>query len=193
MQFSDNEFFNCAHGRIYKYRKKHNDFLLLTPWEEGEDRIVHSYEQLDHPIKMNKNVANQIINDIWRNTEFHWSFGGKQFKTRETFWDKDVDGDFSYKYEIEQIAKNSPFHIWHHTTNWTDSNGVEQTLENDMCYKLGMYRGKLVWVQFISQYLPQVVITKFESIDKEPTFDRLTWTNIKSIQSIYNITDGCYI
>lgn len=166
-----NIFFKASDGAIYKTTEKPY-VLLMTPSKKDSDRRIgwDVFSQID-VVRINKNVANKEINEAWRKTPQKWEHNGLKFTATD-----------------EPFLENAPIHDFPST--YTDKNGVEHTMHD--YYRVGMYRGQIVWVGCGGQYLPQLYFFKFEALNKQPRSFH-SWTNVKCIKPIFCNTKGIYV
>jgi hypothetical protein len=84
-----------------------------------------------------------------------------------------------------QSIFKAPIHQFEH--KYKDANGKVHTwIEKG--WRIGFNNGKIVWVNYY-HYAPRIVISPFESIDKEP-HDNFSWTTDKHVRPIYSHKTG---
>ena len=167
------------HNNIWKYIKSKDHFIKVTPWQKGEDRRINRFE-IENLIKSGKLTQMKgkpqiyaIINEKWDNDERTWEHDGMLFAVGKNF--------------KENQAFDAPLHKFVHSYKTQD--GATHEYTND--YRIGYFNGNLVWWTCL-HYYPRTYIWGFEDLDKEPTGFG-SWTNIKHIKPIYNLSLGNYI
>lgn len=167
------------HNNVWKYIKSKDHFIKVTPWKDGEDRRMNRF-QIENLINIGKLVqmkgkprVYEIINERWDNDERSWEYNGMLFEVGKNF--------------KENQAFDAPLHKFLYSYKAQNGNNVKYT--ND--YRIGYFNGKLVWWTCF-HYYPRTYIWTFESLDKEPRGFG-SWTNIKHIKPIYNLSTGNYI
>lgn len=166
-------FKNVETGDIYKESgdKFGNQYLKMTPWEEGEDRRtnINELKRLElegKVVKIPYQKAREELNAVWNGTDRFWTHNGKRYRTL-------AGSDFH-----EGVVHRFP-------RTWRDMNGDEHTSYNK--YRLVMFQGKLYWT-IISSYYPQEQLYHFEGMDVEPE-SYAQWTSAKNLRPVYVMGD----
>ena len=165
------------HNNVWKYVKAKDHFIKVTPWEPGEDRRVNRFEIEKLIIKneltqmKNKPAVHEIINSRWDNIYYEWEYMG-------------------VKYTVEDCKHSLPIGrapIHSFERKYKDASGKEHTwIEKG--WRIGFNNGKIVWVNYY-HYSPRIIMSPFESIDKEP-HDNFSWTTDKHVRPIYSHKTG---
>ena len=167
------------YNNIWKYVKSKDHFIKVTPWEKEEDRRINRSEierliESGELVQMKgKPQTYKIINEKWDNDERTWEYNDMIFAVG--------------KNTKENQAFDAPLHKFVHSYKTQDGTTSEYTNE----YRIGYFNGNLVWWRCL-HYYPRTYIWTFEHLDKEPN-EFGSWTNIKHIKPIYNLSTENYI
>lgn len=178
-EFDFFEYVVDKHNNVWRYIKSKDHFIKVTPWDNGEDRRMNRSEierfiESGELIQMKgKPRVYEIINERWDNDVRSWEYNGMHFEAG--------------KNSKENQAFDAPFHKFLHSYKDQDGKTVEYTHD----YRIGYFNGKIIWWSCY-HYYPRTYILPFESLDKEPSGFG-SWTNIKHIKPIYNLSTGNYI
>lgn len=171
------------HDNIWKYTEA-GYFIKVSPWKSGEDRRVNRFE-IENLIKNGKLVQYSTksnvfekLNKRWDNTIYQWIHDGILYQVEL----QNKNGEDFFK---------APVHKFIH--KYKDASGNYREYFNE--YRIVFYNGNIYWANSY-HYWPQVILWKFESIDKEPnrnlnSYQR--WTKGYHVRPIWNTNKQEYI
>jgi hypothetical protein len=176
---NQDKYLQSYNGNIYKVM---NDYLLqLSPWKDGEDRRLYSYDDSNMTVITYKNAC-MIVNKQFAETDEEWTHKGKKFKAR-ALTDKSLDEHIAmlnmlpshYIKETKTLMRMMPNG---NSISFSDNYGNE--------FKMVKHKGKIYYMLIINQILPKVKLYN--------TFGEFCqMVNIKNVKPIFNETDKKYI
>jgi len=171
----EDTYLQSYNGDIYKMMDSY--LLKVSPWKDGENRRLYTYENNDMHIITYQN-AMMIVNKQFIETDEEWEHNGKQYKARALI-NKNIDEHTAmlsmlpshYIKESKKILKTLPNE---NSISISDAKGNE--------FKLIKHKGKIYYMLIINEYLPKVSLYT--------TFGKFCqMVNIKNVKPIFNETD----
>jgi len=166
-------------GNIYKVMDEY--LLQLSPWKDGDNRRLYSYDDSDMTIVTYKNAC-MIVNKQFNEIDEEWEHHGKKFKAR-ALTNSSIDEHIAminmlpshYIKESTKLLKKLP-----------DENSISIQDNNGNEFKMVKHKGKIYYCLIINQFLPKVQLYN--------TFGQFCqMVNIKNVKPIFNETDKRYI
>jgi len=166
-------------GNIYKVMDEY--LLQLSPWNNGDDRRLYSYDDTNMTVITYKNAC-MIVNKQFAEIDEEWEHNGKKYKARALV-NKDINEHAAmlsmlpshYIKESTKILKTLP-----------DDNSISIQDKNGNEFKLVKHQGKIYYCLIINSFLPKIQLYN--------TFGKFCkMVNIKNVKPIFNETDKRYI
>ena len=166
-------------GNIYKVMDEY--LLQLSPWKDGDDRRLYSYDDSNMSVITYKNAC-MIVNKQFNEVDEEWEHNGKKYKARAIV-DKNVDEHTAmlnmlpshYIKESTKILKTLP-----------DNNSISIQNQHGDEFKMVKHQGKIYFCLIINHFLPKIQLYN--------TFGQFCkMVNIKNVKPIFNETDKRYI
>ena len=161
----EDKYLQSYNGNIYKVMDKY--LLQMSPWKDGEDRRLYSYNDENMTVITYKNAC-MIVNKQYNETDEEWEHNGKKYKARALV-NKDIN-------EHSAMLSMLPSHYI------KDSVNILKSLPNDNTLTLADKKGNEFKILIINQLLPKVQL--YTTFGK---FCQLV--NIKNVKPIFNETD----
>jgi aspartyl/asparaginyl-tRNA synthetase len=166
-------------GNIYKVMDQY--LLQLSPWKDGDDRRLYSYDDSNMTVITYKNAC-MIVNKQFAETDEEWEHNGKKYKARALV-NKDIN-------EHAAMLSMLPSHYLKESTKLLktlpDDNSISIQNQYGDEFKLVKHKGKVYYCLIINHFLPKVQLYN--------TFGKFCqMVNIKNVKPIFNETDKRYI
>jgi len=171
----EDKYLQSYNGNIYKVMDKY--LLQMSPWKDGEDRRLYSYDDENMTVITYKNAC-MIVNKQYNEIDEEWEHNGKKYRARALV-NKDIDERSAmlsmlpshYIKDSVNILKNLPND---NTLTLSDKKGNE--------FKIVRHKGKIYYCLIINSFLPKVSLYT--------TFGKFCqMVNIKNVKPIFNETD----
>lgn len=175
----EDNYLQASNGNVYKVMDKY--LLQLSPWKEGDDRRMYTYDNEDMTVITYQNAC-MIINKQYNEIDEEWEHNGKKYKARALV-NKNIDEHAAmlsmlpshYIKESTKVLKTLPNE---NSITISDNNGNE--------FKMVKHKGKIYYCLIINQFLPKVQLYN--------TFGKFCqMVNIKNVKPIFNETDKRYV
>jgi len=166
-------------GNIYKVMDEY--LLQLSPWKDGDDRRLYSYDDSNMSVITYKNAC-MIVNKQFNEVDEEWEHNGKKYKAR-AIADKNIDEHVAmlnmlpshYIKESTKILKTLP-----------DNNSISIQNQHGDEFKMVKHQGKIYFCLIVNHFLPKIQLYN--------TFGQFCkMVNIKNVKPIFNETDKRYI
>lgn len=166
-------------GNIYKVMDEY--LLQLSPWKDGDDRRLYSYDDSNMSVITYKNAC-MIVNKQFNEVDEEWEHNGKKYKARAIV-DKNIDEHTAmlnmlpshYIKESTKILKTLP-----------DNNSISIQNQHGDEFKMVKHQGKIYFCLIINHFLPKIQLYN--------TFGQFCkMVNIKNVKPIFNETDKRYV
>ena len=166
-------------GNIYKVMDEY--LLQLSPWKDGDDRRLYSYDDSNMTVITYKNAC-MIVNKQFNEVDEEWEHNGKKYKARAIV-DKNLDEHTAmlnmlpshYIKESTKILKTLP-----------DNNSISIQNQHGDEFKMVKHQGKIYFCLIVNHFLPKIQLYN--------TFGQFCkMVNIKNVKPIFNETDKKYV
>lgn len=164
MKKKTNKSFYEYKGDIYCYNPDKKYYLKVTNWNSGEDRRVYEIDS-SKLIRLKPEKAYAMISKAWNSGIRTWIHDGETYSN---------EGEFPRDFG------KVPFHTFKHT--YTAANGTTQSYHEK--YKLVWHQGHIFWCEVY--YYPQLMLSRFNGLDKADKKIFAKWTNVKNCRPIRN-------
>ena len=166
-------------GNIYKVMDSY--LLQLSPWKDGDNRRIYSYDDSNMTVITYKNAC-MIVNKQFAETDEEWEHNGKKYKARALI-NKNID-------EHTAMLSMLPSHYIKESTKLLKALPNENSISiNDASgneFKMVKHKGKIYYMLIINNFLPKVQLYN--------TFGQFCqMVNIKNVKPIFNETDKKYV
>ena len=166
-------------GNIYKVMDEY--LLQLSPWKDGDDRRLYSYDDSNMTVITYKNAC-MIINKQFNEVDEEWEHNGKKYKARAIV-DKNID-------EHTAMLSMLPSHYIKESTKFLktlpDDNSISIQNQHGDEFKMVKHQGKIYFCLIVNHFLPKIQLYN--------TFGQFCkMVNIKNVKPIFNETDKKYV
>jgi len=166
-------------GNIYKVMDEY--LLQLSPWKDGDDRRLYSYDDSNMTVITYKNAC-MIVNKQFNEVDEEWEHNGKKYKARAIV-DKNLD-------EHTAMLNMLPSHYIKESTKFLktlpDDNSISIQNQHGDEFKMVKHQGKIYFCLIVNHFLPKIKLYN--------TFGQFCkMVNIKNVKPIFNETDKKYV
>ena len=166
-------------GNVYKVMDEY--LLQLSPWKDGDDRRLYSYDDSNMTVITYKNAC-MVINKQFNEVDEEWEHNGKKYKARALV-NKDIN-------EHAAMLSMLPSHYLKESTKLLktlpDDNSISIQNQYGDEFKLVKHKGKVYYCLIINHFLPKIQLYN--------TFGQFCkMVNIKNVKPIFNETDKKYV
>ena len=166
-------------GNIYKVMDEY--LLQLSPWKDGDDRRLYSYDDSNMTVITYKNAC-MIVNKQFNEVDEEWEHNGKKYKAR-AIADKNLD-------EHTAMLNMLPSHYIKESTKFLktlpDNNSISIQNQHGDEFKMVKHQGKIYFCLIVNHFLPKIQLYN--------TFGQFCkMVNIKNVKPIFNETDKKYV